>query len=300
MGAPDPVTARPASPHPEPAPKPGNKPARADGKTTAAATDGAPAKAKRGGGKEPLPSSVADAIAAFVRPYFPGEEFSLNVTALRGSDPIPADAELQVRRLASGDMTGRAKFLVGVRGDAGTWSDVVVDAEVAVEVEALMLRKSYIKDQLIDPKDAFIGKQPYKMNLAFLDTDPGVLAGKAATRNIPARRGLVQEDISEPFLVRTRTPVLVISDGRGYEITFTGIAREDGRLADMIAVEDPKTRILQHVTVTGPNRVRFQPSNAAPKVNVAELRKKEACLLLKTSRTGKGGVVWGTNCRCWA
>jgi flagella basal body P-ring formation protein FlgA len=92
-------------------------------------------------------------------------------------------------------------------------------------------------------------------------TDPAVVVGKEARRNLAASAVVVASQLAEPLAVERGNKVQIVARRGGVEITSAGEALSDGRLGAQVRVRNLNSGRIVHAWVESPGRVATTPGH---------------------------------------
>ena len=92
-----------------------------------------------------------------------------------------------------------------------------------------------------------------------LVSQPIQAEGQALRRSVQPGQPIALADLGHPLVVTKGTPLLLLLDSPGIQLTAQGVATEPGGLGDRIHVSNPYSRTVIEAEVTGPGRARVVP-----------------------------------------
>jgi len=140
-----------------------------------------------------------------------------------------------------GALLDRVSVVVGVR----------VFGLVAVTV------RDMAKGELFTEKDVFLKKEEMVQAIKGAYGELVDLAGKSATQTIAKNRVVVPRMVETPLSVKRGSRVTMIYEVDNLKITATVVAKQDGRVGDVISVVNMSTKKDLSARVESPGLVRF-------------------------------------------
>lgn len=182
---------------------------------------------------------------------------AVRVLRLQGS-AATSTVTLRVARRESGRLPGRAQLRLQAIDHAGrTVGDVKAYIDVDVSAPVVVLRRNLNTGQVLSPGDVLVRREEIDIEKAYLPTTAAAVVGQAAAKPLRAGALLMAGDLMEPIAVRKGRLVRVDTLSGGFRVRSHARALADGRVGDMIEVENitPASRKKYAVTVTGIDRV---------------------------------------------
>lgn len=93
---------------------------------------------------------------------------------------------------------------------------------------------------------------------------PAQAEGQALRRSVQPGMPLMLADIGQPVVVTKGTPLMLLLDGPGLQLTAQGVATEPGGISDHIHVSNPYSHMIIEAEITGPGQARVVPGAARP------------------------------------
>lgn len=198
------------------------------------------------------PQQVSDAIRAHFAESHPDIQVDA-VEASRGIVVPKGDLDLVVSSPSLSNLRAasvRVDIIVDGRPAKSVWVRTVLSLtrEVAVAVRPL------------SPGEA-IGSADVSMEVRRMDRaedtfgEAEPLVGQIVRRPLRAGEMVTSQDIRQPKAVRRGDQVSLLARGAGFQVSATGLAKEDGRIGDMIEVQNLQSKQIVRAVVTGDKRV---------------------------------------------
>ncbi|MHC4917239.1 MAG: flagellar basal body P-ring formation chaperone FlgA, partial [Planctomycetota bacterium] len=216
-------------------------------------------RAKRAGG------TLRDAAAGWVRASL-ARRLSCDPAVLdvrvagnvRGEVPAgrAEDLDAEVHWPTGRVRLGRQRVRLTLRRGGGQVGRLEFFVETAARLRVLVASRNIARGELVTPEDASASELRLTDLGAEYVTDPAALRGICARTEIRAGQPLTGRSITKQSLVRRGEPVTIVCRVGAVTATERGIAKSDGGLGDVIAVERSGRRTPLSARVTGVGEVR--------------------------------------------
>lgn len=220
----------------------------------------APAAARTAKAAPPLEGMTANArerlgmaVAHYLSGRYNRPDVEVEARVLSVSDVVPAAAhEIQVREAVNGQAPGKALFRVLVRDEAeGPPREIMVSASTEVYAMAPVAARPLYKGEEIGPRDVRVTKVRMESGKAYLPPNLKTVIGREPVRNIPVGEPLLASEVVVADAVKRGEVVQnLVSDG-DWMVRSSGKAMSDGKIGDLITVEDTSTKARYQARVTG-------------------------------------------------
>jgi len=153
------------------------------------------------------------------------------------------------------------RFLIRVQGAPNTQS-VAIAGSIAVVQTLPVLNRTIERGEIIKNEDLnWIETQSFVAPIFLRDSE--IVVGKAAKRSLVPNRPLRKTDFENATLVKKGASVTMIIDRPGIRLTHTGIAKNNGAMGDVIAIENIASDRILKAIVIGQNTATV-PGNNIP------------------------------------
>jgi flagella basal body P-ring formation protein FlgA len=140
------------------------------------------------------------------------------------------------------------------------WS-VFLTGDVAVSVPVVITTRPIRRGETFDASMLTLADQDLTQLRSLFYTDPAVVVGKEARRNLPASAVVVVSQLTEPVAVERGNKVQIVARRGSVEITSAGEALSDGRLGAQVRVRNLNSGRIVHAWVESPGRVSTTPGH---------------------------------------
>lgn len=199
--------------------------------------------------------------------------------AMLDAAPIDADAEIEVVNLPrevicprgrdNVEVRARLKGAARARGAMPVQVDVIVDGQAVASAQVTFLVRTYAwlpvlqddlrKGDLLSPSNLDTRRVETTRLGTLPADDPSPMLGRVARRNIRSGEYLNPSDYELPVLVERNQAITISYRRTGLVVDAYGIAKEGGRLGDIIRVENLRTRKILYGRVSESGRVDINP-----------------------------------------
>jgi flagella basal body P-ring formation protein FlgA len=180
--------------------------------------------------------------------------------ANRAAGPIA----LSIVSLDHDPRTGRYEAYIQATLESGVGSRIAVAGTAVELIEIVVPRRAIAQGETITPRDLVMRH----VTMAELRPDAALVAedlvGQEAARPLPAGRALRTRDVTSPPLVRRGEPVRIVYAAAGLEIITAGVALGQGRVGEIVQVQNAASGEIRRGTVGGPRRVLVDSLGARP------------------------------------
>ncbi|SMG18813.1 flagellar basal body P-ring formation chaperone FlgA [Dethiosulfovibrio salsuginis] len=121
-------------------------------------------------------------------------------------------------------------------------------------IPGVVAQKPIGRGDIVSPSDLAMMTVEYERNRSYY-SDPAVLIGMAATRDMAKGQPFTARTIDDVEIVRSGSRVRIIHRKGGLIVSTSGRAMESGSIGDVIKVRNNRTRSIVSGTVTGPDTV---------------------------------------------
>lgn len=129
-----------------------------------------------------------------------------------------------------------------------------INAQVDLNVEALVAARALPKGHVIDENDVSLSMIPFNQAKGAL-TDPGPAIGNTTKNNLATGDPIKDRNLTRSLMVRRGEMVTIIAQTGGLKITAAGQAKQDGALGDTINVTNLDSKKSIAARIIGPNTV---------------------------------------------
>lgn len=198
-------------------------------------------------------------VAKHVLTLVPGKDLSAEVTVSRlKGNATTATSILKVSDIESGRLPGRGRVsfsALDAKGRATGTLEAYIDAKVKAPVA--VLRRQLSQGEIVTPADVLVQRQTIDAEKAYMPLEKKLIVGQAAAHSLRQGAPLMVGDLTEPLAVRKGQLVRVDTVRGGFRIRAHAKALADGRVGDLIEVENlaAASRKIYPVRVTGANTV---------------------------------------------
>lgn len=217
-----------------------------------------PAKAPVGPPLETMAPNARERLGMAVSHYLAGRynrpDVEVETRVLSVSDAVPYTAhEIRVREAVNGQAPGKASFRVLVRDEADAAPrEIMVSADTEVYALAPVAARPLYKGEEIGPRDVRVAKVKMVSGKAYLPPNLKSAFGREPIRNIPAGEPLLASEVVIADAVKRGEVVQnIATDNAFWEVRSSGKAMGDGKIGDVITVEDTGTKAKYQARVTG-------------------------------------------------
>ncbi|GEM_PF-7108605 len=187
------------------------------------------------------PVRVAQKFKETIRAQF-GSLGNVRIHELKilGNTLVPSSS-YHISALPPSRLQKTMRITMKIRGDS--WERTIfVRGKIEIENRVLVARKTIRKGEFIDAGNTtLVGKDTTRLRGSYLTCLAQGLH-RVARRTIPMGRVITRENITEPVLIRRGEVVTVKVQTPNILITTLAIARQAGRLGDIIRVENIQSK----------------------------------------------------------
>lgn len=195
---------------------------------------------------------IADQYRAAKRP-----DIEVESKVLATDADIPYSAyEITVDEAVEARVPGNALMRLSVRDAAGADPrKVTVSADAQVFGLSLVASRPLSKGDLLDKRDVAVTRVKMESGKMYLPPVPARAVGLEAQKTFRPGEVIYPQDATVGDAVKRGNMVVVKNEGKGWEILSKGKALGNGRIDDIVSVEDSSTRTKFNARVTGPGTV---------------------------------------------
>ena len=196
---------------------------------------------------------VSQAIENYICDLYSRPDVEIVAKQLELSGLIPADAfELKVEEALGGKVPGKADLALRVL-DAPDAAPRRVLAKAEVEVSALapVAARQLPKGARMGTKDVHMIRIKMQPGLVYMNPDIKALANRELVRPLAPGTPILASDTVEAAAVRRGDMMTVQAAGRNWTVKGNGKALSDGKVGDIIGVEDSSNKTKYSARVTG-------------------------------------------------
>jgi flagella basal body P-ring formation protein FlgA len=178
--------------------------------------------------------------------------------------PFEANPQPAVADLDYDAKDGRFSALVSVTGEGMDPLHLRIAGRVEDMVEVPVASSRLLAGTVLGADDVHMERVRSSMIRGEVVHQLSDAIGMQTKRQIASDQPFAVGDLVRPSMVMKGAKVLMVLDSPGISLTAEGKAMEPGAVGDRIRVVNPVSHVVIEAEVTGPDRVRVEPSGMAP------------------------------------
>ena len=173
-----------------------------------------------------------------------------------------AKTEAEVTQMEFDGGTGRFTALVDVTADGAPAAQLRLSGRVLEMVELPMPRRRMMPGDVIGNGDLEWVRVRAALAKGEVVQAMRDAVGQALRRAVQPGQPLQLADLGRPMVVQKGTPMVLVLDTPGIQVTAQGVAMEPGGLGERVHVVNPVSHVVVEAEVTGPGQARVLPGSA--------------------------------------
>lgn len=206
------------------------------------------------------PESLAMMLEQYILDEMPWARHEAQITCRPGGRPLTLPAgemEVRIEHRPEYDFVGEGVFPTSVFLDGRRVRSMYLRAYIDVYRPVVVAgthigRGSPIRSEQLDMRTASLSAMNGECFV-----DPSELNGMVARRDLAPGTPITPDKVEAPIMVRRREDVMLEHDSGSMKISLKVRARTQGRIGDVITVDNLTSRKVLSVVVTGPGEVRL-------------------------------------------
>ncbi len=180
--------------------------------------------------------------------------------------PLPAGAQPEFGFTGTEYDAGSGRFttLMQVAVDGVPPVQLRLSGRVQEMVELPVARRALLPGDVLHAADLQWTRLRVGLARGALVRQPAEAENQAVRRSIQPGQPIALADLGRPIIVQKGTPLLLLLDGPGLQLTAQGVAAEPGGIGERIHVTNPYSRAVIEAEITGSGRARVVPGQTPP------------------------------------
>lgn len=202
-------------------------------------------------------TQILAAVSAFSDKLIENQHYARIDTTLPHLDPrlrlATCNTPLDVKPTSTRKKLGRLTLKISCF-DQKNWS-LHVPLELKAYEGVIVAARPILRGQIITAGNlAKEEREVTRLNQGYF-SEPHLVVGSIAKRNIPSRRVILPQSLSKPKLVNKGERISIQAISSGLSIKAMGVALADGSLGDLIQVKNTKTQRIVEGRISAPGKI---------------------------------------------
>ncbi|MDR3210950.1 MAG: flagellar basal body P-ring formation chaperone FlgA [Planctomycetota bacterium] len=204
-----------------------------------------------------LREEVEKAVSSYLSDRYQRSDVEVVAKLLDNSLILPEGAhDFTVVEALEGRLPGRVTLSLKARDNSGReLPPLAVSANAEVWGLAPVAARALYKGDVLKAQDAKVTRIKMEAGNNYLAPDPRAVAGREVRRPLNQGEAILATDTQELPAVRRGSPVTVEAVGRAWKVQALAKALADGKIGDLIMVEDSSSKIKYQARVSGIGKV---------------------------------------------
>jgi len=196
---------------------------------------------------------IGRAVQAYLAQVFQRDDLEVRVEVSQiDGQVMPAAGSFRVREIQSGRLPGSARIILETLDASGRPAgDLRAQVKAEATAAVLLVRRDLQRGEPVRPGDLLLQRALLKSGVGYIPLDVNAVAGRQAARFLRALSPIQAGDLEQPLAVCKGQKLTVLTKAGGFEIRMEVIALADGRVGELIAVENLDSKRQFTVYVSG-------------------------------------------------